>query len=455
MAETKPTTEFKKIIYASPRLGINLFMGLVDFALLYIYNDVYELSGILVGISLMLGKLSAGIFQFIIPWISDHTSTKWGKRKPFIVGMAPILTVTFILLLLPGLFLGQNPPELTLFAWFATFNVIAQGSYAMTTIYHSWTAEQFPVFERPKVSQYQNLFNYAALAITTIFSMLVLTGVKDQLKADPTKIPADYLNSILIFAFLMIALVLICVFYMPVEKTPKYETKFIEELRRILKNRNYILMTFIQGLSSLGWAMINAVLLGYVDTVLHLEGTNLYIAAGIIFLGLIISVVFWRKQIERIGKKKTLLQIFIFGIIVPPFSILGLFPSTANLLFGAIFLACIAAMQSGWSLFPYIIYADMAQDAEKKEGELKTGLYTGFPALILNLFQAVSLLLTGWLLDLPKVTNGTGDPFSLGYVLWGPFCLGFFLFTLWFIKKFIQLDFDWEKKEKAEIKRSD
>jgi len=453
MSESKPTSEIKKIIYASPRFGINLFMGLVDFALLYLYKEVYELSGIFVGISLMLGKFSAGIFQFIIPWSSDHLSSKWGKRKPFIVIMSPILTITFIMLLLPGIFLGANPPELELFSWFAIFNVISQGSYAMTTIYHSWTAEQFPVYERPKVSQYQNLFNYAAMALVTIFSMLVLTGVKDQLKTDPTKIPSDYLFSIIIFAAIMIALVLICVFYMPIEKTPKYSTGFKEEFRKIIKNKNFINMTFIQGFSSLSWAMINAVLLSYVDVVLHLEGMNLYIAAGIIFLALILAVIFWRKQIEVIGKKKTLLIIFLFGICVPPFSLLGIFPFSTNIIFGAIFLSFVAAMMSGWSLFPYIIYPDLAQDAEKREGELKTGLYQGFPSLILNIFQALSLLLTGWLLDLPKISNGVGEPFTLGYVLWGPLCVVFFLFIFWFVKYFVQLDFDWEKDEKAKISK--
>ncbi|MBD3349995.1 MAG: MFS transporter [Candidatus Lokiarchaeota archaeon] len=441
------TSTAKKVIYASPRLGINLFMGLIDFALLYLYEDVYELRGGLVGTSLMLGKLSAAIFQCIIPWFSDHTKTKLGRRKPYLYIMAPILTVSFIMLLLPGLVLGANPPELQLFGWFATFNVLAQGAYAMTTIYHSWTAEQFPTKERPKVSAFQNIFNFMALAVTSIFSIVVLTSVKDKLQEDPTKIPQDYLTAILTFAAIMIGLTYLCTIYMPVEKTPQYTTKFKTELKQILNNKNFLLMTFIQGLSSLGWAMINAVLLSYIDTVMALEDLELYLAAVILFLGLIVSVTFWRKRIESKGKKRTLLDVFLVGIIAPPFSILGAFSFARNFIFGVVFIFFIALMQSGWALFPYIIYADMAEDAKVKDGELKTGLYTGFPALILNVFQAASLYLTGWLTELPVVDNGGPAPFTMGYVIWGPIVTVFFMVTLWVIKKYIKLDFDWEKDE--------
>mgnify|MGYP006282467233 FL=1 len=425
-------------------------MGLIDFALFFLYEDVYAMNALLVGIATMAGKLSAGIFQFIIPWISDHTKTRWGRRKPYLLIMAPILAVSFIMLLLPGLVLGASPDEMVLFGWFVFFNVIAQASYAMTTIYHSWTGEQFPVDERPKVSQYQNLFNFIALAVTTIFSMMVLTSVKDKLIADPTTIPPDFLYSIIVFAIIMIVLVYICAFYMPKEKTPESKKSFREDFRSIIKNKNFQTMVFIQALSSLGWAMINAVLLGFATDVIGLEGTNLYIAAVVLMTLLMVSLLFWRKKIESAGKKKTLLIIFAIGIIGPWASLFGISSASRNIIFGILYFFIIAVMQAGWALFPYIIYADLAEDAEKAGDELKTGLFMGYPALILNIFQAISLFLTGWLLDLPEISNG-GEPFSMGMVLWGPLCAIFFVITYLFIKRYVKLDFDWEKSQENEI----
>ena len=49
----------KMLLYASPRLGIEFFMSIVDFALLFLYIDVYELSGSLVGAALALGIITS------------------------------------------------------------------------------------------------------------------------------------------------------------------------------------------------------------------------------------------------------------------------------------------------------------------------------------------------------------------------------------------------------------
>lgn len=444
----EPSDKKREIIYASPRFGINLFMGIIDFALLFLYKEVYLLDPGLVGTALMLGKLSAALFQTIIPWISDHTHTRWGRRKPFIIILAPILAISYFMLLLPGVFLGASPPALTLFGWFITFNVLSQGAYAVTSIYHTWMAEQFRVEERPKISQYQNIFNFLAMGVVTIFSFMVLTDVKDQLKADPTTIPALFLISIIIFVIIMLSLLYTCVFYMPVEPTPIYTSNFKKEWDAIKKNRNFLILTFIQGFSSLAWAMINAVLLGFIDTVIGLESTDMYIAAGLLLLGLFIFVAFWRRQIESMGKKKTLLRIFLVAILGSPFSLLGLFAfSYKNLVVGIGYALLIALMQGGWSLFPYIMYADIAEDDEKKTGELKAGLYTGFPAFVLNIFQALSLQVTGWLLKLPDIVNVPGNVFTLGYVLWGPLSSVIFILTFYFVRKLIKLDFEWERKD--------
>jgi glycoside/pentoside/hexuronide:cation symporter, GPH family len=450
----EPTSEKTKLIYASPRLGINLFMGTVDFALLFLYNDAYQLSSVLVGVALMLGKLSIAAAQFIVAWLSDHTVTKWGRRKPYLIVIAPILAVSFILLLLPGLVLGPNPEEMTLFTWFVVFNCLAQAAYSVTSVYHSWTAEQFPVQERPRVSQNQNVFNFIGLGVIVLFSLLVLTDVKDQLVDDPAKIPTVLIVSVLIFAFVMVGLIYFCAIYMPIEKTPiDKEANYKEELKLIMKDKNFMSVVLVHGVGSLGWAMVNAIMLGYIDTVLMLEGLNLYIAAGILMIGLVGTIEFWRRKIESWGKKKTLTAVFGLAIIAFPFSLIGMYAWSVNLAFGIFFAFILATTQAGWALFPYILYADLAEDFEKRHGKMKAGLFTGFPSILLNIFQAIALLISGYMLALPDIENVEGNSFSAGYVWWGPFCAIVFLVTLIIVKKFVNLDFAWEKGQ--ETKQAD
>jgi GPH family glycoside/pentoside/hexuronide:cation symporter len=446
--ELPSTTTARKILYATPRFGIQLFMGMVDFGLLFLYKEVYLLTPILVGLALTLGKISIAAAQFLVSWLSDHTYTRWGRRKPYLIILTPILAISFLLLLLPGLVLGSNPNELVLFGWFAGFNMIAQASYAVTSVYHSWTAEQFPVHERPKVSQYQNFFNFLGLGIIIVFSFLVLTDSKAQLQADPTDIPPIFLTTNIIFAILMIGFLYFCAFYMPIEKTPQYKTEYKKELSLLIHDKDYMRVVFVHGFSSLGWSMAGGIMLGYVNGVIMLSGMNLNIAAGILLIGLMTTLEFWRRSIERRGKKKTLLMVFGFAFCTLPMSVLGYFPWAVSLIFGALIAFCLAASQAGWGLFPYILYADLAQNFEKRHGELKAGLFTGFSSIILNLFQAGANLILGMLLELPNIENVPGNSFTLGYLLWGPFCGLVFFLTFLYVKKNITIDFSWEKDQK-------
>ena len=442
------TASKKKMgIYASPRLGIALFMGLIDFALFFIYTEVYKLDTLKVGTGLMFGKFAIAIAQFGVGWLSDHTHTRWGRRKPYIVILTPILAISFTLLLLPGLFLGGTPDPNSLYNWLVGFNILAQTSYAVTTVYQSWTAEQFPAEQRPTVSTYQNAGNFVGTAIVILFSMIVLTDVKDLMEADPSVIPAKLTVSIIIFAVVVIFLMYFMVWKMPVENTPPYTSRLMDDLKLILRNKNMLLVCLMQGICSFAWAMSQSLILSFSENVLQIQGMENIIVSALMVIVMIGTLWFWKKKIETIGKKKSLLIIFGFAIVTLPLSILGLFSFATNIIFGILFVILVAASLAGWYLFPYIIYADIAEDDEKKTGKLKAGIYTGFPAIILNIFQALSLLLTGWITSLPDVSNTPGNTFSLGLVLWGPICAVILVISLLYAKKFIHLDFEWEKQK--------
>jgi Na+/melibiose symporter-like transporter len=163
-------------------------------------------------------------------------------------------------------------------------------------------------------------------------------------------------------------------------------------------------------------------------------------------LGFVASIYIWRKRIQKKGKKKSLLSLFLFAIILLPTSLIGLIPFASNIIFGIIFILIIASAISGWNLFPYIYKADIAEDEEKRSGELKAGLYDGFPSIILNIFQALAPLLIGFILSLRNITVGSLT-YSIGLVLWGPICSLILLIAYLFTRWYVTLDFDWEKEK--------
>jgi GPH family glycoside/pentoside/hexuronide:cation symporter len=442
--ERTETTKGKRIIFGFPRLGTSLVLGIEGFALLTLYYLGYGLNPILVGFALAMGYLSIAAGQFLLGWISDAKYTKLGRRKPYLIIFGPLLGISFIFLLLPALVLPDMTDKNMLFIWLLIWDVIFRFSYAVTTPYQAWMAEVFPVSERPKVSQVQNTFNFIGNGLMAITTLLVFTGVFEKVAANPNVIPPEFLLIVVVFGLISIILFVLIVFIMPTEPNYKMESSLMDNLKTIIKNKNFLKIVLMQGISGFGWSIISSVMLTYTEAVLSLGTTEYIIVAVIFLLSIFVFLYLWRKQIERIGKKKTLLFIFLIAVIFLPITLLGLIEAIPNLILGVFFITGIGLILGGWYLFPYIMYADLAEDDEKTTGELKAGIYTGFPSIILNIFQAIGVFLLGLMLALPDVTVGTST-FSIGLVIWGPICSLILLVSYLYTRKFVELDFEWEK----------
>ena len=446
------TNNFKKILFSAPRLGTSIVLGIEGWALLTLYTSGYGLHPFSAGFSIAMGFLTIAITQFLFGWLSDAKYTKWGRRKPYIIIFAPLLGVSIIFLLLPGLVIDLSDQG-ALFRWMLIWEIIFRASYAVTTPYQAWMAEEFPVDERPKVSQFQNTFNYLGNAIMALFSILILTSFVDELKNDiNTPVPLNFLIPVIIFGLLTIILFYIIAFKFPTE--PHYEIKsdLIENLKTIVKNKNFMSIVLMVGISGFGWSIITSVMLKYLEDVLNLSGTDYIIAAVALVLTIFIFLYLWRRTIQKSGKKKALLYIFILATAFLPISLLGLIPMNSYLVIGIIFIVGIGAILGGWFLFPYIVYADVAEDDERSTGELKAGIYTGFPSIILNIFQALGAFLIGSILSLPKLERYyVAEPysFSIGLLIFGPIVSLILLISYFYTKKYVELDFDWEKKENS------
>jgi len=439
------STTFKYVLFGMPKLGASILMGLADFALATLYILGYGVNPFLVGIALGLGKLSIAASQFFFGWISDAKYTRWGRRKPYLIILSPILGISFLLVMLPGLVLDLSDLN-GLFIWLLIWNVAFQTSYGVTTPYGSWMAEQFKVHDRPKASQYQNTFGFIGTAIMTVFSMVVLTGFTEKIQEHPGVLPPEFLYSVIVFSMIPIIFFYLVSFLMPTEPHFKMDSKLLDNLKSIIKNKNFILVTTMQGLASIAWIMVGGITLIYVVQVLNFNSTENILGSAVLVLGIMTFLYVWKKIIFKFGKLKSVLYIFIVAILFLPLTLIGLIPMDSYFVFGLLFILGLAACLGGWFLFKSYIFADLAEDDEKTTGELKAGIFEGFPSILLNLFQALGMVIMGAILALPDITVGTST-YSLGVVLWGPICSGILILSYFFSKKFVQLDFEWEKNE--------
>jgi len=442
------TTKYRKILYASPRISTSLVLGIESWALLTLYTSGYGLPPFLAGFAIAMGYLTIALFQFLFGWLSDAKYTRWGRRKPYIIIFAPILSISTIFLLLPRLMIDLTDQK-TLFIWMLIWEIMFRMSYSVTTPYQAWMAEIFPVYERPEVSQFQNISNWIGNTIMAVFSMLILAGIYIAAINDAgdvnIPIPISYLIPIIIFGILLTLLFYFVAFKIPTEPHYKIDTNLIENLKIIVKNKNYMLIILMQGISGLGWSMLSTGMLKYLTDTLKLGFMDYLIAAVCLIFTIFIFLYLWRRSINKNGKKKSLLYVYLLAVVTLPITFVGLIQLDSYLIIGIIFIIVVATSLAGWFLFPYIIYADVAEDDEKKTGDLKAGIYTGFNSIVLNLFQAGGAFIIGSIFSLPNVS--TVKDFSWGLILFGPLISIILLISYFYTKKYVTLDFDWEKKE--------
>ncbi|TXT63246.1 MAG: Major Facilitator Superfamily protein (modular protein) [Promethearchaeota archaeon] len=438
---------FLKILYGLPRSMTSLVLGLESFSIYTLYVFSFKLHPLLVGIALACGYISIALGQFLIGWLSDLKYTKLGRRKPYILLLSPLLGASFIFLFLPNLFLDITN-DIMLFIWLLLFEILFRFSYSVTTPYQAWMAEIFKVEERPEVSQIQNIFNYIGTGLMGILVFFVFSDIFSSLKTNIHDISLTYSLVIIIIGILTISLFYLLVLFFPREKYHSINTNLKENLHIILQNTNFLRVVFMHGFSGIAWSIIASGILTYNQEVLGLQNVQYLLIGAVLAIGTLTFLYLWRKKIEQKGKKKSLLIILIIAICSLPSTLLGLLSFLIPpIIIGIIFTLFMGLINAGWNLFPYIIYADISQDENRESGNLLAGTYTGFPFLVLNLFQAVGILLLGMLTSLKPIDVGA-QTFSFGLTLWGPICALILLISYFFTKKQVILDFQWEEKTK-------
>ncbi|MEM2636740.1 MAG: MFS transporter [Candidatus Korarchaeota archaeon] len=399
----------EKISYGMARLGSSILMNTVDFVTVLIYIEIFRLEPLYTGIATAIAKIVIAITQFLAGYFSDKTMTRFGKRKPYIIVGAPLTGISYVLLYSPQIL---NIPVSMLFGWLLFFDSLYHIGYGiLTTPYQAWLPEitETPE-ERLEVSAYQNTANILATFIGTLGTFLL-----PDIAGTPLLVVVIGVFALVEIAFYIPTLIVIK------EKEPKISevslSRVWEDIKHMAKNRDFVIWLFVQGTASLGIILLSSVMLGYVRLVLHLSGITYYAAAMCLVVVVILSFILWKKLAKRKGNKKALTIALIYSaailLLIYPLGVTA-GPTFETQILGVIYVAFISVGLGGWYLFPYAIVADIARADEQQTGYELCGLFTGFPSIPLNAFQAVGLVLTGFLLGLPPV-----DGYSAGYLYWG------------------------------------
>ncbi len=153
---------------------VNNLLGAASGGMMIVLNLGLGMNPALVGLLGALPRLTDAFTDPLMGYISDNTHSRWGRRRPFIVGGAIAVGLTFALLWqLPG---GHS--EMFYFWWFLIGSILFYAAY--TVFATPWVAlgyELTPDYhERTRLMGTQNFMGTLAFVVSPWFLLIMNSG---------------------------------------------------------------------------------------------------------------------------------------------------------------------------------------------------------------------------------------------------------------------------------------
>jgi GPH family glycoside/pentoside/hexuronide:cation symporter len=371
-------------------LGGNLFFTAMGFWTLNYLTDTVGLSAALAGFAVFFGKAWDAVTDPLMGYLSDRTTSRWGRRRPYIIfGAIPLLLTSWLFFTVPSF--GGKPVEgqLALTIWALVSLSLLNTAYTVVNIpYASLTPELTKDFhERTSLNSYR--FGFAVIG-TILGAAVVLPIVNSA----PSR-QAGFSLVGLVFGIVMAVTALITgvsVREKPIAQTQEQKPGFFETYLVVFKNKPYLKILFTYTLHLSAISFLSGILVYYMKYIYNNEDLTTLAMVALLFVAMVcipISVV----VSKRIGKRKTY-QI-AFGFII--LGTMGIFflGHVLGPTFTLIMMA-IAGIGVGFAYVPpFAMLPDAIELEAIKTGLRREGAYYGVWTFMAKLGQSAATGLMG------------------------------------------------------------
>ncbi len=403
-----------KLCYATGNLGYGVISQTITTFIMFFGTSVLSIRGSLVGLCVALSTFWDGLSDPLIGYLSDLTQSKfWGRRLGYLF-FGSILMATFNILIwsVPNSF-----SELGKFFWllFCLLS-IETANTCFATPYVALGIDIAPGYNEQSILQgYKTVFFILGMILPSVFMMIFMPqsdGGLSQLNQ------SGYINMSYATSSLGLLCGFICVFgtMKRAKSMPKYKTRkkeknaFFKVLYNFfltLKQKNYGTIIISYSVALISAAFLTSVGMHLFTYCFHFNSTQIPIVMTFLFVGAIVSQLFWIPLSKKIDKKPALMWAYVtilIGIGLTFFVFLFRETFGANACFWPVSV-CITFCGFGtgalYSL-PMSMFADNITMDKLKTGENKSATYSGYMTFAYNISNSVALLVIGILLDLIK-----------------------------------------------------
>ncbi|MEA3223658.1 MAG: MFS transporter [Thermodesulfobacteriota bacterium] len=389
-----------KLSYGVGDLAANLVFNTINFFLIYFLTDVVFISAALAGVAMMVVRIWDAAVDPAVGYLSDRTTSRFGRRRPWILFGAFPLGIFFFLLFTKITLESQT----LLFIYIIFVYAVFFTSYSVVNIpYSALTPELTQDFnERTTLTGYR--------MTAALFGTLIAAGATKPLIGLFANERMGFSVVALVYSIIVVLINLVVFFNVKEKKEflKRDTAPILESYRSAIKNRPFIIAAVSYFLNFVALIIISSTLIYYLKY--YMKNEN---AVSTIFLTLLLTAAamlpVWVLISRKIGKKLAYcLGMGILAVVLV--FIFFLKPDQIVLMYFLIVGAGIGLSTN--YVLPWAIVPDTIEYDELYTGKRREGLFYGLWNLGTKLASAAAIMvvgmvmsLTGYVANVPQSSN--------------------------------------------------
>lgn len=396
---TAPLSRRVLLGYGIGSLGTGIYSSTPGVLLLFFMTDTLGIPASLAALGVSLPKLWDMVADPIAGGLSDRTRSRWGRRRPWLLGGGLLMLVSYIFLFTVPRFASVTASFLYVTGMFA----LSATAYAIFAVpYTAMAAEMSDSSqERVRIMAYR--------------MTLVLTGILAGSALAPMLVAAlgggrrGYAGMSVIVGSLAAGAMLLSFFAtrkVRLHEQPVEHVSWPEQLRLVLRNRQYLCLVGVYLVQLLALGTMTAAAPYFAVHVLGRD-EKLIGAMFLVLIGVgVVSMPFWSAVARRFGKKRAYVGASLL-YAAASLLLLAVRPGGSTLLL-YVPLGFMGLAFGAQQMLPFAMLTDVINEDAASCGVRREGLLSGLWVASEKAGLALGPMVAGLTLDLSGFVESTG-----------------------------------------------
>ena len=294
--------------HAIAGFGQNLIFGLWSSYMLVFYTDIFGISAGAASIIMLLTRVWDGVNDPMMGTIADHTRTKWGRYRPWLLFMAPVIVVFLVL----NFSTPDLSPALKVAYAGVTYVMMRMAFTAVDVPY--WTMPAAMSSDVPKRSRIISLSRMTTTLASTVLGVMAIPLISVLGQGDKAK---GYMLTALTVGILG------AVFYIigfanireHVQPVPNQKITLRSSVKAIVQNKPLLLLLSCGLIGNIATMLKQGMVIYYVKDCIGSE--SLIPIFSLLFLpGMVVGLMIALAFAKRFDSKSVFIGAKVFGITV-------------------------------------------------------------------------------------------------------------------------------------------